>query len=86
MTIAINDISTTERLDREALKAIRGGILQVVAPTPPSPWTGSLPQMPSFPNCFPFNGGSPFPQPAPQPSTTQPAYISVTDPENPLLQ
>jgi hypothetical protein len=85
MTIAIDDISTTEQLDREALKAVRGGILNVVAPSPaPSPWTGSTPQMPSFPNCFPFNGGSPFP-PAAQP-TTQPAHINLIDPQNPLLQ
>ena len=79
MTIAIDDISTTEQLDREALTAIRGGILHIVAPSPPpAPWTGGVPQLPAFPNCFPFNGGSPFPQP--------PHGIITTDPENPLLQ
>lgn len=78
MTIAIDDISTTEQLDRTALKAVRGGILHIVAP---SPWMGCRPQMPAFPNCFPFNGDGPFPQP-----TTQPAHVTLTDPENPVLQ
>jgi hypothetical protein len=74
MTIAIDDISTTEQLDREALTGVRGGILHIVAP---SPWRGCPPRMPAFPNCFPFNGDSPFPQPA---------HVALTDPENPSLQ
>jgi len=76
MTITIDDISSTEQLDRAALTAVRGGILHGVAvpsPTVPSPWTGPIPQMPSFPDCFPFNGSSPFPLAA-QP-TTQPVDV-----------
>lgn len=73
MTIAIDDISSTEQLDRGALTAVRGGILHIAPP----PWTGCAPEMPAFPNCFPFNGDSPFPQPA---------HVALTDPENPSLQ
>lgn len=71
MTLAIDDIPTTEQLDREALTTVRGGIAQI---STPSPWYACLPQFPVFPDTFPFNG-SPVPQP-----------IITTDPKNPLLQ
>jgi hypothetical protein len=74
MTIAIDDISMTEPLDREALTKVSGGIAEISSP---SPWYTSLPQLPSFPDRFPFNG-SPLPQPTHE--------IIMTDPENPLLQ
>jgi hypothetical protein len=75
MTIAIDDISTTEQLDREALTRVRGGVAQIATP---SPWYTCLPQFPAFPNSFPFNGSSPLPQPTHE--------IITTDPKNPLLQ
>jgi hypothetical protein len=49
MTIAIEDISMTEELDRKALTAVRGGDL---AHPVTMPWEGSLP--PSLPIAFPF--------------------------------
>jgi hypothetical protein len=75
MTIAIDDISTTEQLDREVLTQVRGGIAQIATP---APWYPCLPEFPAFPDRFPFNGSSPLPQP--------PHEIITTDPKNPLLQ
>jgi hypothetical protein len=52
MTIAIEDISMTEELDRKALTAVRGGDL---AHPVTMPWEGSLPpSLPAvpFPNLF----------------------------------
>jgi len=49
MTIAIEDISMTEELDRKALTAVRGGDL---ARPVTMPWEGSLPG--SLPVAFPF--------------------------------
>jgi len=49
MTIAIEDISMTEELDRKALTAVRGGDL---AHPVTMPWEGSLPG--SLPVAFPF--------------------------------
>jgi hypothetical protein len=56
MTIAIEDISMTEELDRTALTAVRGGNLVLVRPVP---WEDSLPQFPAFPSGFPFTTGFP---------------------------
>jgi hypothetical protein len=75
VTIAIEDISMTEQLDREALTAVRGGVGYL--PTP-SPWEVCLPEFPSFPSGFPFTGCSPVAEPEPK--------LRLVDPENPLLQ
>jgi hypothetical protein len=79
MTIAIEDISTTEQLDREALTAVRGGYATMPATiSTSSPWDGWVPQFPSFPSGFPFDGSNPVLHPEPTPQ--------LLDPQNPLLQ
>ena len=82
MTIAIEDISTTEQLHREALTAVRGGIAYIPVDSPPwdggMPPFGGVPPFPSFPSGFPFTGFSPVVQPAPR--------FQPFDPENPLAQ
>jgi hypothetical protein len=75
MTIVIEDISTAELLDGQALTAIRGGIACQPAA---SPWEGCVPQLPAFPSGFPFVGCSPVVNPAPK--------LELVDPNNPLLQ
>lgn len=75
MTIAIEDISMLEHLDREALTAVRGAVGYLPAPTP---WENYLPQFPSFPIGFPFTGWHPVANPEPK--------LRLVDPENPLLQ
>jgi hypothetical protein len=68
MTIAIEDISTTEQLARGARTAVRGGIAYTLPATisGPAPWGACLPQFPSFPSGFPFNGWNPVVQPEPK--------------------
>ena len=56
MTIAIDDISISEELDRAALTAVRGGNLVLACPPPGEDW---LPEFPAFPCGFPFTGGFP---------------------------
>ncbi len=58
MTIAIEDISRTEQLDREELSSVRGGIALIPVDSPPG--DGSMPPFPAFPSGFPFNGSSPL--------------------------
>jgi hypothetical protein len=54
MTIAIEDISMTEELDRKAQTAVRGGNLVLTCPSPSEDWLPSMPPFPSFPSGFPF--------------------------------
>jgi hypothetical protein len=51
MTIAIEDISRTEQLDREELSCVRGGIALIPVDSPPG--DGSMPPFPTFPSGFP---------------------------------
>jgi len=74
MTIAIEDMPVTAQLDREALTATRGGVNYL--PTP-SPWDAYMPELPSFPSGFPFNGSPPSP--------FEPVF-QVIDPKNPTAQ
>ena len=87
MTIAIEDISRTEQLDREELSAVRGGIALIPVDSPPG--DGSMPPFPAFPSGFPFNGSSPLdPGPGgldpgfspPGKQTTQPVWIDLKNP------
>ncbi len=79
MTIAIEDISTTEQLDCDARTGVRGGVATMPATiSGPAPWEAYLPPFPSFPSGFPFNGFSPVIQPEPK--------ITLLDPQNPTAQ
>jgi hypothetical protein len=88
MTIAIEDLSRTEQLDREELASVRGGIALIPVDSPPG--DGSMPAFPVFPSGFPFNGSSPldrgpcpldpgFSPPAGK-QTTQPIWIDLKNP------
>ncbi len=75
MTIAIDDISTTEQLDREALTKVRGGVAQISTPAP------GIPAFLNFPpsrTAFHSMAAAHYPRP--------PHEIITTDPKNPLLQ
>ena len=94
MTIAIEDISRTEQLDREELSSVRGGIALIPVDSPPG--DGSMAPFLTFPSGFPFNGSSPLdpgpgaldPGPGgldpgfspPGNQTTQPARIELKNP------
>ena len=85
-TLLVRDLSRVDELDRDALKAVRGGILTVTNPnahdpivTLPGPAHSWLPFPPSFP---PFHaggcGGGPVYQPyGPKPidPRAQPAHV-----------
>jgi hypothetical protein len=58
MTIAIEDISRTEPLDREELSSVRGGIARIPVDSPPG--NGPMLPFPTFPSGYPFNGSSPL--------------------------
>jgi hypothetical protein len=58
--LTIKDLSCTDRLDRPAMSAVRGGMIQNWIPVD----IGTVRPLPTWPACFAPN---PFPQPSPGP-------------------
>ena len=75
MTIAIEDISKSDEMDRKALTAVRGGNMILSCPPPGEHGVNSLPELPSFPAGFPFIHG--FPGLCPPEKDPEPKVIPI---------